>query len=218
MSRRLPRVDSRPFQAVQVASAVLSRPDYIETSICLSRLCCVERIIRHPNNQVISIHFKFILFSIYCFLSKNNCSGSRCFLCRTITHCKNDRYVTDIKARPNIIKRQHPTTPHCSTDVCAQAAASVAQSTKTTLRTAHPSVPVYNSTDNSPVRHPRPTLPPAPAYNAAADSSVCAASDVAVIFTVYFSRPGLYQHTRPHLSARRRCWMVQMGRRTSRRH
>ena len=85
-------------------------------------------------------------------MSKNNCSGSRCFLCRTITHCKNDRYVTDIKARPNIIKRQHPTTLHCSTDVCAQAAASVAQSTKTTLRTAHPSVPVYNTAENSHVR------------------------------------------------------------------
>ena len=32
-------------------------------------------------------------------------------------------------------------------------------------------------------------------------SSVCAASDVAVIFFVHLSRPSLHQHTGPHLSA-----------------
>ena len=36
---------------------------------------------------------------------------------------------------------------------------------------------------------------------ATAGSSVCAASDVAVVFTVRLSRPGLHQHTGPHLSA-----------------
>ena len=40
-----------------------------------------------------------------------------------------------------------------------------------------------------------------PVYNAATDSSVYAASDVAVIFVVRLSRPGLHQHTGPHLSA-----------------
>ena len=47
----------------------------------------------------------------------------------------------------------------------------------------------------------RTTCPSAPAYNAMAGSSVCAASDVAVVFTVRLSRPGLHQHTGPHLSA-----------------
>ena len=42
---------------------------------------------------------------------------------------------------------------------------------------------------------------PALAYNATADSSVCAASDVAVVFTVRLSRPGLHQYTGPRLSA-----------------
>ena len=40
-----------------------------------------------------------------------------------------------------------------------------------------------------------------PAYNAAADSFICAASDVAVILVVRLSRPGLHRHTGPHLSA-----------------
>ena len=47
----------------------------------------------------------------------------------------------------------------------------------------------------------RTTCPSAPAYSATAGSSVCAASDVAVVFTVRLSRPGLHQHTGPHLSA-----------------
>ena len=47
----------------------------------------------------------------------------------------------------------------------------------------------------------RTTCPSAPVYNAATDSSVCAASDVAVVFTVRLSWPGLHQHTGPHLSA-----------------
>ena len=47
----------------------------------------------------------------------------------------------------------------------------------------------------------RTTCPSAPAYNATAGSSVCAASDVAVVFSVRLSRPGLHQHTEPHLSA-----------------
>ena len=68
-----------------------------------------------------------------------------------------------------------------------------------------PSAPVHNTRRRLSVRAglqlPRPTLPFAPVYNAAADSSVCAASDAAVVFTVRFSRPGLYQHTMPHLSA-----------------
>ena len=40
----------------------------------------------------------------------------------------------------------------------------------------------------------------APVYNAAADSFVRTASDVAVVFVVRLSRPGLHQHTGPHLS------------------
>ena len=46
----------------------------------------------------------------------------------------------------------------------------------------------------------RTTHPSAPVYNATADSSVCAASDVTIVFTVRLSRPDLHQHTRPHLS------------------
>ena len=45
----------------------------------------------------------------------------------------------------------------------------------------------------------RTTCPSAPACNTMAGSSVWAASDVAVIFTVRLSRPGL--HTALHLSA-----------------
>ena len=45
------------------------------------------------------------------------------------------------------------------------------------------------------------TRPSAPAYNTVADSSVCATSDVADIFPVRLSQPGLHQHARPHLSA-----------------
>ena len=40
----------------------------------------------------------------------------------------------------------------------------------------------------------------APVYNVAADSSIRAASDVTVAFVVRLSRPGLHQHTGPHLS------------------
>ena len=43
------------------------------------------------------------------------------------------------------------------------------------------------------------TRPSTPVYNAAADSCVCAASEVAVAFFVCLSRPGLHQHIRPHL-------------------
>ena len=46
----------------------------------------------------------------------------------------------------------------------------------------------------------RTTCLSAPVYNAAAGSSVCAASDVAVVLVVHLSWPGLHQHTGPHLS------------------
>ena len=77
----------------------------------------------------------------------------------------------------------------------------------------HAFAPAYNTTDDSPVRSRgwfmrprqlttrRTTCPPAPDYNVAADSSICAASEAAVVFTVRLSRPGLYQHIGPHLSA-----------------
>ena len=42
------------------------------------------------------------------------------------------------------------------------------------------------------------TRPSEPVYNAATDSSVCAASDAAIVFSVCLSRPGLHQHTGPH--------------------
>ena len=45
------------------------------------------------------------------------------------------------------------------------------------------------------------TRPSAPVYNAAVDSSVCAASDAMVVFTIGLSRVGLYKHTGPHLYA-----------------
>ena len=41
----------------------------------------------------------------------------------------------------------------------------------------------------------------APVYNYAADSSVCPASNVVVVFSVRLSWPGLHQHARPHQSA-----------------
>ena len=44
----------------------------------------------------------------------------------------------------------------------------------------------------------RSTRPSAPAYNATAGSSVCVTSDVAVVFTVRLSWPGLHQHIGPH--------------------
>ena len=37
-----------------------------------------------------------------------------------------------------------------------------------------------------------------PVYNAAADSSVGAATDDAVVSAVHLSRPGLHRHTGPH--------------------
>ena len=46
----------------------------------------------------------------------------------------------------------------------------------------------------------RTTCPSELAYNATAGSSVYAASDVTVVFTV-LSQPGLHQHTGPHLFA-----------------
>ena len=46
----------------------------------------------------------------------------------------------------------------------------------------------------------RTICPSAPAYNATAGSSVYVASDVAVVFTVHLSGPGLHQRTGPHLS------------------
>ena len=46
----------------------------------------------------------------------------------------------------------------------------------------------------------RTTCLSAPIYNAAASSSVGAASDVAVVLVVHLSWPGLHQHTGPHLS------------------
>ena len=45
------------------------------------------------------------------------------------------------------------------------------------------------------------TCPSAPVYNTAAGSSVWAAYNAEIIFFIHFSRPGLHQHTRPHLSA-----------------
>ena len=39
------------------------------------------------------------------------------------------------------------------------------------------------------------------ASDAAAELSVRAASNAAVVFVVHLSRPGLHQHTGPHLSA-----------------
>ena len=45
------------------------------------------------------------------------------------------------------------------------------------------------------------TRPSASDYNDAADSSIRATSDVAVVFVVRLSQPGLHQHTGPHLSA-----------------
>ena len=47
----------------------------------------------------------------------------------------------------------------------------------------------------------RPIYASVPAYNAAADSFICAASDVAVILVVRLSWHGLHRHTGPHLSA-----------------
>ena len=44
----------------------------------------------------------------------------------------------------------------------------------------------------------RTTHPSAPVYNATADSSIRAASDVAVVSDVRLSRPGLHRHTGPH--------------------
>ena len=68
-----------------------------------------------------------------------------------------------------------------------------------------PSTPVYNARRRLPVRAglqlPRPTLPSAPTYYAVADSSGCAVSEAAAVFVVRLSRPGLHQHTGPHLSA-----------------
>ena len=79
------------------------------------------------------------------------------------------------------------------------------------------SAPAYNKEDNLPIRtglqrrgclsRPRrlttrrTTCPSAPSYNATADSSVNAASDVTVVFTVRLSWPGLHQHIGPHLYA-----------------
>ena len=45
------------------------------------------------------------------------------------------------------------------------------------------------------------TSPSEPVYNAAADSSVGAATDDAVVLAIRLSRLGLHQHTRPHMSA-----------------
>ena len=45
------------------------------------------------------------------------------------------------------------------------------------------------------------THPSAPVYNTAAGSSVWSTSDAEVIFSVRLLRPGLHQHTGPHLSA-----------------
>ena len=42
------------------------------------------------------------------------------------------------------------------------------------------------------------TRPSEPVYSAATDSSVCAASDAAVVFSVRLSQPGLHQHTGSH--------------------
>ena len=68
-----------------------------------------------------------------------------------------------------------------------------------------PSAPVHNTRRRLSVRAglqlPRPTLPSAPTYYAAADSSGCAVSEAAAVFVVRLSRPGLHQHTGPHLSA-----------------
>ena len=45
------------------------------------------------------------------------------------------------------------------------------------------------------------TRPSVLAYNAVTDSSIYITSDAAVVFFVRLSRPGLPQHTGPHLSA-----------------
>ena len=58
--------------------------------------------------------------------------------------------------------------------------------------------PVYTSLLGPRLRLARSSVP---AYKAAAESSVRAASDVAVVFAVRLSRLGLHQHTGPHLSA-----------------
>ena len=95
--------------------------------------------------------FFLSILKVHINLSKNNCFGSRFFLCRTITHCKNDRYVTDIKLAP-ILSSASIQPYRIVQQMCVQAAASVAQSTTTTTpRTAHPSAPVYNTADNLPV-------------------------------------------------------------------
>jgi hypothetical protein len=47
----------------------------------------------------------------------------------------------------------------------------------------------------------RPIYASAPAYKAAADSFICAASEVAVVLVIRLSRPGLHQHTGPHMFA-----------------
>ena len=68
-----------------------------------------------------------------------------------------------------------------------------------------PSAPVHNTRRRLSVRAGlqllRLTLPSAPTYYAAADSSGCAVSEAAAVFVVRLSRPGLHQHTGPHLSA-----------------
>ena len=64
------------------------------------------------------------------------------------------------------------------------------------IKRAHAAVPrspVYNNI--------RSIYASALAYNVAADSFICAASDVTVILVVRLSRPGLHRHTGPHLSA-----------------
>ena len=45
------------------------------------------------------------------------------------------------------------------------------------------------------------TRPSTPAYNTASDLAICAASEATVVFAVCLWRPGLHQHTGPHLSA-----------------
>src|SRR4051794_809284 len=68
------------------------------------------------------------------------------------------------------------------------------------LATAPPYNAVAVSRDHDRLTTRRTTCPSAPAYNATDGSFACAASDATVVFTVRLSRPGLYQHTGPHLS------------------